>query len=249
MASLSLSIITPTRNSAATLPATLGSLRSLVAQGAEHIVVDSESTDGTAELARQSGATVLSYPPGNMYAAVNHGMRHASGQILTYINSDDVLYPDAVLRAMAARPAPDAIVYGNINLIDDTGRVLRYRRSPPTRWLRVAMSAYAAVPQQGALFSRRVFDSLEGFNARYQLSSDYDFFSRALWAGIPFWHYDAAPLAGFRQLSTQLSRTQAQEMAREGWGLCFANRRQLPPVLRPFVPALGLLMRSALRLK
>ena len=70
---LSLSIITPTLNSANTLPATLESISSLVKAGAEHIVVDSGSTDDTLQIAKCFGSKVLHCAPGNMYSAINEG--------------------------------------------------------------------------------------------------------------------------------------------------------------------------------
>lgn len=71
----SLTIVTPTLNSERTIRSTLEALRPLVETGAEHIVVDSGSTDGTAEIAESAGSTVIYHPPGNMYGAINTGMQ------------------------------------------------------------------------------------------------------------------------------------------------------------------------------
>lgn len=212
-----LSIVTPTLNCGATIRATLASVSPLVAAGAEHLVVDSGSTDGTAELCRQAGATVLAHPRGNLYAAVNAGMRAARGEWLTYINGDDVLYADAVLAALGAAPSP-AIVYGNIETIDGAGRlVYGWRTAPP--WLIGRLLRHvSALHQHGTLVSRAVFEQLGGFDEGLRLSSDYDFFLRAAARGVRLVKYGGAPVAGFRLHGGQLSQQRAniEAMAAEG---------------------------------
>ena len=77
-----ISIILPAKNEADGLRKTLPALRDAV-PGAELIVVDDGSTDATAQVAAEHGATVLSapYSMGNG-AAIKRGARHASGEIL-----------------------------------------------------------------------------------------------------------------------------------------------------------------------
>jgi len=213
-----LSIVTPTLNCAPTVLATLASLRPLVAEGvAEHLVVDSGSTDGTVELCRQAGASVLTHPKGNLYAAINAGMRAARGEWLTYINGDDLLYADGVAQLLAAAREP-AIVYGNFETIDVAGRLLySWRTAPPWavgRLLRFVSSLH----QHGTLVHRDIYRQLGGFDETLRLSSDYDFFLRASRAGVRFLKPAARPVAGFRVHGTQLSqqRSNVEAMVREG---------------------------------
>jgi len=83
-----ISIILPAKNEAEGLRQTLPSLRALFPE-AEVIVVDDGSTDGTAAVAAESGARVLSspYPMGNG-AAIKRGARAASGDILVFMDAD-----------------------------------------------------------------------------------------------------------------------------------------------------------------
>lgn len=226
MNGLSLSIVTPTLNSVATLRATLESVRPLVEAGAEHIVVDSASTDGTAEMAAASGARVIQYPKGNMYAAINAGMRDARGEWLTYINGDDLLYADAAAEALATLGEHADVIYGNLDYIDANGRFLFSWRSPLPRHLGWLMQHYCPFPQQGSLFRREVFTRAQGFDTEFRFAADYDFFVRALLRGERFRKFEQRTIAAFRLLPSQLSQRLRAEMAPEGMRIRARLREQ-----------------------
>ncbi|MGJ8638307.1 MAG: glycosyltransferase family 2 protein [Opitutaceae bacterium] len=211
-----LSIITPTLNCGSTLASTINSIQPLIAAGAEYIVVDSGSNDGTVELAQAAGATVLTYPKGNMYAAINEGMRHASGEWMTYINGDDLLYADAITAILAQVNVDTDLIYGNIDYIDEAGRFLFPWRSPSTKWVRDFMAYYSPLPQQGTLFRRRIYDAIDGFDESFRYSADYDFWVRALESDCRVQKYTDRSIAGFRLLTEQLSQSKKAEMAPEG---------------------------------
>ena len=211
-----LSIITPTLNCASTFRSTLNALQPLVSAGAEYIVVDSGSTDGTVEMAEAFGAKVLTYPKGNMYAAINEGMRHASGDWLTYINGDDLLYADAIFDVLKNVVDETDLIYGNIDYIDEAGRFLFPWRSPSTTWIRAFMAFYSPLPQQGTLFRRSVYEAINGFDENFRYSADYDFWVRALGSGCCVQKYTERSIAGFRLLTEQLSQSKKGEMAPEG---------------------------------
>jgi glycosyltransferase involved in cell wall biosynthesis len=88
--------------------------------------VDGGSTDGSVEVLRSYGArfTWVSEPDGGQTAAINKGLSRARGEVLAYLNSDDVLYPDAVARVVAHFAAnPDCdLVYGRAHYITSTRR-------------------------------------------------------------------------------------------------------------------------------
>lgn len=88
---LSISIIIPTRNEAATIAATIE--RAGLDRGLEIIVVDGNSTDGTREIASQLGAQVISSPPGRGLQ-MNSGAAMAKGDILLFVHADTLLPDD-----------------------------------------------------------------------------------------------------------------------------------------------------------
>ena len=102
------SIIIPTYNEAAALPALLRHLRRAGAHpesNVEIIIADGQSTDATAALALEAGARVLTCPTKGRAAQLNHGARHAAGSILYFLHADTyppVGFLDDIRRAVAA---------------------------------------------------------------------------------------------------------------------------------------------------
>lgn len=210
-----LSIVTPTLNSSATLRSTIESIRSLVEGGAQHIVVDGGSEDETLEIASMFGSEILEHPKGNMYEAINKGIRYAKGSWLTYINSDDLLYADYVRSAIAGASDETGFIYGDIDIIDLTGRYIGSRRSPMPVHLHWLMQHYSCVPQQGTLFRRSVYESLGGYEESYRYISDRDFVARGLKAGIQFRKFTDRTVGAFRISDEQLSMKFSVEMTSE----------------------------------
>src|SRR4051812_39953605 len=90
------SIITPVLNGARFIEKTILSVINQTYCNVEHIIVDGGSTDGTMEIIRKYAdriARVVSEPDSGLYDAGNKGMRLASGSILSFLGSDDLLMP------------------------------------------------------------------------------------------------------------------------------------------------------------
>ncbi|MDH4316868.1 MAG: glycosyltransferase [Desulfobulbaceae bacterium] len=94
-----ISIITPSFNQGAFIEDTILSVLLQGYPNTEHIIVDAGSTDGTLEVLgkyEHSLAKVISEPDNGQSDAINKGMRLATGDILTWLNSDDMLAPGAL---------------------------------------------------------------------------------------------------------------------------------------------------------
>jgi glycosyltransferase involved in cell wall biosynthesis len=243
-----LSIITPAWNSAATLPSTIASIKPLIDAGAEYILVDSGSEDGTVEIAKAAGAQVLFCPPGNMYAAINIGLEAASGEWLTYINSDDLLYSDAVMEMLEQADVNTDVCYGNLDYVDEVNRFLFYWRSARSQSLLWNMSCYCGIFQQGALFHRRVLERLKGFDTDYRFCADYDFFFRAAQEGFRYVKYTKKSVGAFRLLASQLSQARKGEMCTEGPRIRAKYWSGRSPLLRKWVQLYSYLERNVCNL-
>jgi len=210
----SLGIVIPTLNAAATLRATLESVRHAIAYGATAIIVDGGSEDATIEIASSYGIRSLA-APGTMYAAINAGVAQLRSPWLTWINADDLIYADALLARLRDAGAAD-VVYGTVDFIDQAGRFVHCWRSARSSDLRTLYRAgYSPLLQQGVLFRRDVFDTVGGFNAAFRFVGDADFWWRALENGCRFARHPWPPGAAFRLHPHQMSQRHAQAMAVE----------------------------------
>ncbi len=203
-----LGVAVPTRNSAATLEWTLLSLASQRAVRLSVVVVDSESTDRTLDICGRWGIRTLSAPPGNMYRAINVGLRNlADCDWLTYLNSDDLVCADGYAR-LVERGERDGldVVYGNGDFIDEGGAFVFSQASfgPAVARRQLAVGTRPFV-QPAAVFRRRVFDQLHGFDERFRMIADYDFFARASAAGFGFGRVGGRAVAAFRVHDRQIS--------------------------------------------
>ena len=184
---LLISVVTPSFNQAGFLEATLDSVLSQDFPQVEYLVIDGGSADGSADILRRH-ATRLAYwvsePDRGQADAINKGLRRASGEVLAYLNSDDLYLPGA-LSAVAAyfdeHPEVD-LVYGDCQVIDPAGRLLGLL--PEHEFdLRRTIERAEFIPQPAAFWRRRLLEKVGPFDESLHFAMDYDFFIRAGQAG------------------------------------------------------------------
>lgn len=119
--SLRLSVIIPAYNTEKYIREAIGSVRRQYWNGkpalrgsedVELLVVDDGSADRTAQAASEEGCTVISLPNGGAAAARNRGLQEASGDLVFFLDADDVLEPDVfqiLFRPMEENPDVDAV--------------------------------------------------------------------------------------------------------------------------------------------
>lgn len=179
-----ITVVVPTLNSARTLEWTLFSLAIQQGCQATVIVTDSGSTDGTLELCRRYNVQVIYVAPGNMYRAINVGIKAANTRWVTYLNSDDLVYPCSYARLIKlGEETQSDVVYGSCDFVDWEGRFIHsYTPGYPYELLSQFLTSQLSFAQPAAIFTRQLFDELGGFSEDYQLASDLDFFLRAVLA-------------------------------------------------------------------
>lgn len=205
-------VVVPTWNSAATLEWTLCSLRNQRDVNIGFLVADSGSEDGTLEICKKWGVETIYVPPGNIYVAINDGLRRLDSEWVTYLNSDDIVYPRSYARLVALGEREHAsLVYGDSDLIDSEGRFLFTVKSSSTRRLpgMVRMSPIfggrIGFLQPAAIYRRSAYEELGGFDERYPYTGDYEFFFRMVVTGRPVAKLERPGVAAFRLHIGQLS--------------------------------------------
>lgn len=162
------SIVTISFNQAAFLER---AILSVLAQGhddLEYIVVDPGSTDGSRDIIeryRHRIAHVVLTPDLGPADGLNHGFALATGDVLGYLNADDVLFPWAVVEVVEELEwdASADVICGDGYIIGaDDQPLRRFRSTPFSVWRYVRGGATAM--QQATFFRRRVFLEVGGFN-------------------------------------------------------------------------------------
>jgi glycosyltransferase involved in cell wall biosynthesis len=182
------SIITPSFNQATFLPATLESVLSQDYVNLELIVMDGGSTDGSvAILEAQTDPRLfwVSESDRGQAHALNKGLKRIKGDIITYINSDDLLAPQALSSAVAYFEAHEHadILTGDCQVIDEMGRLVLVFKGEPFN-LPAAIAGRPHFLQPGTFWRRRVFDTIGEFDENLHYMMDYEHWLRAALAGF-----------------------------------------------------------------
>lgn len=220
-----ITIITPSYNQGQFIRHTIDSVLSQNYPDLEYIVVDGGSIDDTVSVLKSYGDKIIwsSKKDKGQTDAINQGLKLSTGEILAYLNSDDILMPGALKRVgeYYARTGADWIT-GDYIVIDQDGR--------PTRsgWLiriykRLLMAIYSPIilkiadnmiPQPSAFWSRKAYEQIGKFDEKLQYVMDYDYWLRLSKHYRP--HNLHVTLSGFRTHDTSKSETSRREMILEG---------------------------------
>lgn len=191
------SIITCTYNAAPVLQRTLDSVMSQTWTQVEHIIVDGASTDGTVAMAenyRKRSAdndtghdiTVRSEPDKGLYDAMNKGIAMATGDYVLFLNAGDTFPTDTTLEDICntVNERSDgelpAVLYGDTNIVDDSGKVLHPRRLTPPDNLTWRSFSHGMLVCHQAFYARADLAKAEPYNLRYRFSADVDWCIRIM---------------------------------------------------------------------
>jgi glycosyltransferase involved in cell wall biosynthesis len=182
-----ISMVTPSFNQAKFLRHTIESVLGQGYPKLEYVVQDGGSEDGTIEILEQYRPHLTraeSHKDGGQANAINLGFAHASGEIMAYLNSDDLLLPGAlhyVARYFERHPEVD-VIYGHRVIINEEGKEIGRWVLPPhddrtQLWLDF-------VPQETLFWRRRIWEKVGGcIDESYQFAMDWELFLRFVKAG------------------------------------------------------------------
>lgn len=249
---IKISLVTPTFNRATTLAATFASIASQRGRfDLQYVVIDGGSTDGTLDLLNARKDLISDYvsePDGGMYDAIAKGFARTDGEILGWLNSDDILFPwafDLITRIFSDVPEIQWISTLTQAAIDADGDIRYLRKVPGYAQQAFFDGVYFGFGgagdqhatdfiQQESTFFRRDLWNRVGEPALRSQSLAGDF---ALWAAFmgeaPLVGIDA-PLGAFRIHSAgQLSRGQRETYVQQCKSALNAVRTKLNYTSRP----------------
>lgn len=215
------SIVTPSYNQGSYLEYTIQSVLEQSYPRIEYILMDGGSTDGSLEIIRRySGQFAYweSQPDRGQAHAINKGLAHASGEILGWLNSDDLLLPDAVSRVVQtfrSNPQVD-VLYGHLERIDADGSRVPTPELPKDRvtYDKSLVVGECVVNQPGCFWRRRIMEQVGLLNEGLRYNLDYEYWMRMALAGARFMRLPET-VASFRLSSSSKTVSQAAEMAIE----------------------------------
>ena len=181
---MKISVITVAFNSALTIADTLTSVAAQTHPEIEHIVIDGQSTDDTILVVKSHShphLKISSEPDDGIYDAMNKGLRRASGEIIGFLNADDLFADQEVLaRVAAAFKNPNvSVCFGDLVYVTkDNQKIVRYWKSRPYQR---GYFARGWCPAHPTFYIRRsAMERLGFFDLTYFIAADAEFMMRYL---------------------------------------------------------------------
>ena len=180
--SLKISIITVSYNSAKTIEDTIKSVLMQKYDNYEHVIVDGNSKDETMKIVKKyekkynGKLTYISEKDNGIYDAMNKGIKMASGDVIGFLNSDDVYASDEVLN----------LINDNLNTKDFDGvhadllYVSEDLKTPKRKWIAKSGTIKSGwMPAHPTLYLKKyVYDNYGLYDLDFKIVADYDFMVR-----------------------------------------------------------------------
>lgn len=227
---MKLSIVTPSFNQGEFIERTIQSVITQQDDCLEYVVMDGGSTDQTLEILRQyqTHLTWVSEPDKGQSHAVNKGIMNTSGEIIGWLNSDDIYYPQTFqkIRQFFAKHPEIDVVYGDADFIDREGKKLY--RYPTERWNLQRFKSVCFISQPATFFRRRVVEQYGLIDESLNFCMDYEYWLRLALKGAKI-AYLPQVLAGARVYPETKTSSCVVEASLEAMSMLQKTLGKIPP--------------------
>jgi len=181
---MKVSIITTTLNSSKTIQRTIDSVVGQDYVDIEHIIIDGGSVDGTYDIIKANASRIAKYmseKDDGIYYALNKGIKLATGDVIGFLNSDDVFTNKFVISRIVNcfNIKKTDVVYGNLvyqSDIENSKRIIRYWKS---NVFNPDYLYYGWMPPHPTLYCRKsVYENYGLYKESFRISADYEFILR-----------------------------------------------------------------------
>jgi glycosyltransferase involved in cell wall biosynthesis len=196
---MKVSVVVPSYNHAQFLRANLESVLTQDYGDVEVLVYDGGSTDETLSILQSYAGKIsfVSQKDDGQADAINQGLQRASGEILAYLNSDDLYYPHALKRVVEhfrTHPGCRAL-YGDAYHLHEDGSIMEPYYTE--RWCYPRLFQLCYLCQPAVFWRRDIIEQFGIFDANLQYALDYDYWLR-IGREVEFHYLEGAYLAGSR---------------------------------------------------
>ncbi|MCM8776638.1 MAG: glycosyltransferase [Candidatus Omnitrophica bacterium] len=182
-----ISVVMPSYNQAKFIRQSIDSVLAQKYPNLELIVVDGASTDGTVEILKGLKDSIrwVSEPDKGQADAINKGFSMSAGEVLAWLNADDLYAPDALYHVgefFASHPDTMWAV-GHVSIVDETGREIRkliswYKAQRLRHYSYRALLTENFISQMGTFFRRAALQHVGGVEPSLYYAMDYDLWLR-----------------------------------------------------------------------
>lgn len=184
---MKLTLITATYNSATSIKNCLDSVASQDYNDLEYLIIDGKSTDDTLNIVKEYQQKypyikLISEKDYGIYDALNKGIQFASGDVIGFVHSDDLLANNHILSDLVKQLKTGQLdgVYGDLQYVDkvDLNKVIRLWKSCA---FKPSLLKQGWMPAHPTLFLKKeVYEKHGLFDLTYKIAADYDFMLRIL---------------------------------------------------------------------
>ena len=234
------SIVTPNFNGARFLEATLASVAAQRAPGVtvEHWIVDGGSSDGSLEIIKRflgPETFLIAERDRGPADAINKGLRRVTGELVAWLNADDLYAPGALARAaavLAAQPRA-ALAFGRCRIVDEGGAeirggITRFKELFFPLSSRFTFQCINYISQPAMFFRRAALERAGLLRDDLTAAWDYEFVLR-LWRQGGAARIPGTPLADFRWHPGSISGRAFAQQFREEWHAAAADAGRWSP--------------------